>query len=195
MSRLDKILDQIRDSEAFQQVKGKYDELDSQAKLYVNLGAFAAMVFLIFLTLVISMARLSHLKSDLTEREELIGYLQTSSDQIKQLKAQQASSRGLDTSTPLPSFISTVATNNRIDPSKVEVGSERPGAADKDAVETLLDVKLSQVNLRQISQFLFALTDQGSARGLNIKDLNIDTKGDASGWMDASITVASYKAK
>jgi hypothetical protein len=47
----------------------------------------------------------------------------------------------------------------------------------------------------QIQQFLFALTDQGAARGLNIKDLDIDTKGDPSGWMDAAVTLSSYKAK
>jgi len=51
------------------------------------------------------------------------------------------------------------------------------------------------VNLIQIQQFLFALTDQGAARGLNVKDLAIETKGDPSGWMDATATLSSYKAK
>lgn len=196
MSKLDKVVEKIRDSEAYQQIRGKYDELDSQTKLYVNLGAVAGTVLFVFLTLVVSMAKLNGLKNDINEREELIGYLQRSSDQIKQLKAQQASTRGLDTSSPLSQFVSNVATSNRIDPSKVEVSSERPGVApDKDTLETLLDIKLNQVNLRQITQFLFALTDQGSARGLNIKDLTVDTKGDPSGWMDANLTVAAYKAK
>lgn len=195
MEKLNKLLETIRDSEAFQQIKGKYDELDSEAKLYVNLGAVALVVFLVFMTLLLSMAKLNRMKSEINDREELIGYLQRSSDQIRQLKAQQTSSRAADVTSPLPTLIGNVVSNVRIDEAKVEVGTERTGTQDKESMEQLVDVKMTQVNLRQINQFLFSLTEQGAARGLNIKDLIIDTKGDPSGWMDASMTVASFKAK
>lgn len=195
MSKLEKLLETIKDSEAYQQLRAKYDELDSQAKLYVNLGALGGVVVVVFLTMVVSMAHLNSLKSEINEREELIGYLQRSSDQIRQLKAQTNSTHNVDTTSPLSEFVSAVATNNRIDQTKVEVGSEHPGTPDKNSVESLVDVKLSQVNLRQITQFLFALSDQGGPRGLNIRDLSIDTKSDPSGWMDATLTVATYKAK
>lgn len=195
MSKLAEALDAIRDSEAFQQVKGRYDELDSQAKLYVNLGAVALVVFFVFFTILLGMAKLSRMKSDINEREELIGYLQRSSDQIRQLKAQQSASRGVDTTSPLPEFVGNVLMAAKIAEDKAEIGQERTGAQDKETVEALLDVKLSQVNLRQITQFLFTLTEQGSARSLNIKDLTIDTKSDPSGWMDAAVTISSYRAK
>lgn len=198
MGKLDKAIETIRDSEAYQQIKAKYDELDSQTKLYVNLGAVAGVVFVIFLSMVIGMAKLRGMKSDLDDREELIGYLQRSADQIKTLRAAQNSSHGSDLSSPLGQFVTNVLVSmatTRIDPTKVDVGSEKPGEQDKDSVETTLDVKMTQVNIRQITNFLFELTQQGSARGLNVKNLSIDTKGDPSGWMNATMTLATYKAK
>jgi len=196
MSKLAKLWDEARDSEAFQQVRAKYDELDNQTKLYVNLGALASVVLLVFLTILISMARLSSLKSEIEDKEELIGYLQGSSDTIRQLKAQQSSSRGMgDASSPLPQFVDTVLMTSGVDRGKVDVGTEKPGTDDKEVHETLLEVKMNQVNLRQIVRLMFNLTEQGKTRALNIKDLVIDTKSDPSGYMDASFTIAGYKAK
>ncbi|MBI3541792.1 MAG: hypothetical protein HY075_00755 [Deltaproteobacteria bacterium] len=196
MSKLDNLWEKLRESEAYQQVRVKYDELDSQAKLYVNLGAVAAVVLAVFLSLVIAMARLNGLKSEINDREETIGYLQRSADTIKQLKAKQnSSSARADVSSPLATFVGNVLSGTRLDPSKAEIGAEHQGTQDKESVEVLVDVKLTQVNLRQIQQFLFSLVDQGSARNLNIKELNIDTKGDPSGWMDATLVVSNFKAK
>lgn len=196
MSKLDKAFEAIRDSEAFQQLKAKYDELDNQAKLYVNLGAVGAGVLLILVTVFVGIAKVNGLKSEINQREELIGYLQTSADTIKQLRNQQQSSRGgADINAPLPTFVDVVLNSAGLDHGKVEVGSERPGTEDKETRETLLEVKLTQINLRQLQRFLFVVTDMGSVRGLNIKDLIVDTKGDPSGYIDASVTLASYKAK
>lgn len=194
MSRLDRFFETVRESEAFQQIKGKYDELDSQAKVYVNLGALAAVILLIVLSVLIGMAKVNGLKSEIEEREELIGYLQRSADTIKQLRAQQSASNA-DTSSPLPTFVENVLSRAGLDRGKAEIGAEHPGAEEKDSVEMLLDVKLNQVNLRQLSQFLFQVTEQGAARGLNVKDLVVDTKGDPSGWLDASVTIATHRAK
>ncbi|MBI3558617.1 MAG: hypothetical protein HY074_20300 [Deltaproteobacteria bacterium] len=196
MSKLDTLLEQIRDSETYQQIKLKYDELDSRTKLYVNLGAVAGVVFVVFLSLVISMAKLNGLKSEINDREDLIGYLQRSGDQIKQLQAAQRNSHSQsDTSSPFGSLVNNALQTLGIDPSKVDVGSEHPGSQTKTAAETLLDVKLTQVNLRQIQQLLFSLGEQGALRGISFKDLTIDTKGDPSGWMDANFVVSTWKEK
>ncbi len=196
MEKLDKLLEKIRDSEIYQQLKLKYDELDSQSKLYVNLGAVGGVVLAVFLSLVVSMAKLNGLKSEINEREELIGYLQRSSDQIKQLQAAQHNSHNQsDTSSPFGTLVNNSLQTLNIDPAKADVGSEHPGTQTKTATESLLDVKLTQVNLRQIQQLLFSLSEQGALRSISIKDLTVDTKGDPSGWMDASFVVSTWKEK
>lgn len=140
------------------------------------------------------MSKVNGLKAAIEEREDLIGYLQRSADNIKQFKAQQASSN-TDVSSPLPTFVESVISRAGLDRGKTEIGAEHPGTEEKESVEMLLDVKLSQVNLRQLSQFMFQATEMGSGRGLNIKDLIVDTKNDPTGFLDATVTLAAHKAK
>ena len=194
MSKLAKFFDKVRESDVYHQIKSKYDELDSQAKVYVNLGGVAALALVVLLTVFVGLAKVNGLKSRINENEETIGYLQRSADTIRQLKAQQSTTLG-DVSSPLPTLIDMALQRAGLDPAKADIGAEHPGAEEKESVEMLLDVKLEQVNLRQLSQFLFVLTEQGSARKLNIKNLVVDTKNDPSGWLDASVTVAAFKAK
>lgn len=194
MSKLDKFFDKIRESDAYHQIKSKYDELDSQAKVYVNLGAVAIVAFLVLFSVLFCLTKVNGLKSRINENEELIGYLQRSADTIKQLKAQQNATNG-DISSPLPALVDDVLNRTGLDPAKAEVGAEHPGVEEKESVEMLVDVKLTQINLRQLSQFLFAMTQQGAARKLNIKNLVVDTKNDPSGFLDATVTVAAFKAK
>ncbi|MEW6056751.1 MAG: hypothetical protein AB1540_09055 [Bdellovibrionota bacterium] len=194
MSRLDKALDAIRESEAYQQLKQKYDELDSQTKLYVNLGVLGGGLFLVLFTVFFGIAKVNSIKSEINEREELIGYLNSASDNIKQLRAQQAA-KGAENASNLPAFAEMLLGASAIAPAKAEVGSERPGQETKEASEALLDVKLNQINLRQLTQFLFNATVRGTGKGLNIKDLAVDTKGDPTGYIDATVTFSIFRAK
>lgn len=195
-ARMSKAWETIRESEAFQQLKSKYDELDGQTKLYVNLGAAAVVVLFILLTILVSMAKLGGFKSEINEREEMIGYLTHSADLIRQMKTQQQAERGsADVSSPLPQFVETLLPNAGIERGKIELGSERAGWEDKETQEALLDIKLTQVNLRQLTRFMFTLGEQGTARQLVVKELNVDTRGELTGWLDATMTIAGYKAK
>lgn len=195
MSKLTNLIEQIRESEAFQQLKAKYDELDGQTKFYVNIGALAAAVLLVFISVLTGIIKVNGLKSDLNEKEELVGYLQRSADTIRQLRAQQQAAHGSADMSSLPGFITTTMENSGIPADKAEVGKEQAGVEDKETKESFVDVKLSQINLRQLTRFLFNLTHQGGAKSINVKDLAVDTKGDPSGYIDAVVTVASYKAK
>ncbi|MGE4233800.1 MAG: hypothetical protein AB7F43_10760 [Bacteriovoracia bacterium] len=195
--KLDLLLDKIRDSESYQQIKSKYDELDAEQKLYANLVGIAAVLGLIVISVFYGMVKVSSLKAQINEREELIGYLQNAADNIKQMKAQSAGkkSAGVDPGASLENAIETIATNAGINPEKLEIGKESTGDEDKTSKELLVDVKMAQTNLRQVTRFLFALTDQGKQKGIVIKNLGIDTKNDPSGYLDASFTVASYVSK
>ncbi|MBI2606262.1 MAG: hypothetical protein HYW49_09305 [Deltaproteobacteria bacterium] len=193
---LGELLEKIKESEAYHQVKAKYDELDSQTKLYINLGIIAAILLVVVISVIGGVAKVSGLASDINRRDELIGYLQISADHLKQLKEKQEAAQGnADVSSPLPTFIENVSTNTGLNPEKLVLGLEKPGQEMKEAKEALIEVKLTQINLKQLARLLFNLTDQGSARNLNIRDLTIDTKGDPTGYLDAAFMVATYKAK
>lgn len=195
-TRMGETWEKIKDSEAIQQIKARYEELDPQTKLYVNLGGVAGMMLLILITVFSGIAKVNSLKSDMNDREELIGWLQRSGDTLKQLKAQQEAMRGnKDMNSPLNTFVQSVGNGAGVNPDKIEVAAERSGRDTKDAKEFLADVKMNQVNLRQVTRLLFNLTDQGAPRNLVVRDLSIDTKNDPTGWLDVSFTVATWKAK
>ena len=195
-AKLTGLWDQIAESEAAQQLKSKYDELDAQTKLYVNLGGAGVFLLIILITVFSGISKVNTVKRDMDEREALIGYLQRSADNLKQLKAQQEAMRGdKDINSPLNTFIENIGGNSGLNTEKIEIAAERPGKEMKEAKEILADVKMNQVNIRQVTRFLFNLTDQGSPRNLYIRDLTVDTKSDPTGYMDGQFTVATYKAK
>jgi hypothetical protein len=188
--------DTIKESESYQQLKGKYDELDARTQIIIQLSIVGGFAFMILMSVLAGMAKVGGLKGDIDTREKLIGYLQQSSDTIKQYKMQaQAEAASLDSGGPLNQLALGVLGPSNIDGSRVEISNERDGAEDKQSKEVLVDVKLSQVNLRQITKFMFNITEQGRKRNVTIRDLNIDTKDDPSGYMDAAVTIAAYKVK
>lgn len=193
---LQRIWDRIRESDAVTQLKAKYDDLDTDRKLYVNLVAVAAMSLIVVVTTMTAIARINSLKAEANEKEELIGFLQQSADQIRSLKAQQSQlGRGIDINSPISTFIDSIITNLDFDRKKVEVSNERNGQDEKDIREFLVDVKFTQTNLRQLVRFLFQITEQSEVRHLNIKNLDIDTKNDASGYMDATVTLSAFRSR
>ncbi len=188
--------DTIKESEAYLQLRAKYDELDTRTQIIMQLSVVGGVAFMLLMSVLAGMAKVGGLKNDIDSREQLIGYLQQSSDTIKQYKMQaQADATSMDSGGPLNQLAQGVLGPSNIDGSRAEISNERDGVEDKQSKEILVDVKLSQVNLRQITKFLFNVTEQGRKRSVTIKDLSIDTKGDASGFMDAAVTIAAYKVK
>ena len=196
MSRASDLIQKIKDSDAYLELKQRYEDLDAQTKVYIGFGTAGGLLILLICTVVFPISKLNSIKAEINDKEATIAYLQKSSDQIKQLKLQQQQAgQGADLSSPLPLFIQSIVSASGADPEKLDIGGERVGTVDKDSQEVMVDVRMNQTNLRMVNKILFNITDRGSVRGLNIKDLNMDTKGDPNGYMDASFTVASFKAK
>lgn len=203
MSRLDDLkaslkqaVDRVRESDAYTQLRARYDELDVQKKLYIKLGVVAASVLLVIGSVFGGLVRVASLKSNIDEKEALIGYLNQTADTLKQLRQRQASPEGnADLSGPLNVFVESVVEDVGIDEGKRTVSAESVGDQDKTTQEVTVDVKLSDVNLRQVTKALFEVINRGSTRGVTVTSLDIRARDDFSGWMDASFTVSLYKAK
>jgi Na+-transporting methylmalonyl-CoA/oxaloacetate decarboxylase gamma subunit len=177
-------------------LRAKYDELDSNVKIYINIGGVVLILLVILITVLTGMSKVSGLKSEIAARNELINYLLTAEERIKFYKAQKEAFAGnADMSSTLNDFVQKMAQNSGYNSEKLTVTEEKNGQETKETKEVLVDINLTQTNIRTFSQFLFNMTNQGSPRNLTIKDLTIDTKGDPLGYIDATLTVATYKAK
>ncbi len=195
-NKLSQSWDQFKESETYRSIADKYDELDSKTKLAINLGVLGFSILFILTTVITGMSKVSGLSSEINDWEETIGYLQRSSDNIKQLKAQQEANQGnKDTQSELNQFVEEISRNSGFNAEKINVAAERPGKELKEAKEVLVDVKINQINIEQLTKFMFDLTEQGSPRSLSIKELSVDAKPDQSGWLEASMTVVAYKTK
>lgn len=207
MSRLDEIkekmhsafsdtLVRIKDSEAYQQLAARWDELDDQKRFSIQLGAVALFFIGILTSVFGSIASLNNLKRTIEERESLIGYLQTSAEEIKRYKALSLADMNTAAAmNALPVLAEAVIKLANIETSHVQIGSEQDGTEDKKSKEKLLEVKFNQINLRQLVKFMHHFADQGKAKSVYVKSVTIDTKEDPSGYMDAVVTIAGFIPK
>jgi hypothetical protein len=188
------LLERIKDNDFFIQIKSKYDELDSKQKFIVNLsilGSGALLILIFFITLV---SKVSSLKTELHEREELISWLEQEAYQLKILKSQHNNSDDIDNlNTPLHTFIETIATQTGIPSDKITVAKEQEKEKLKNAVVITAPVTMNKTNLRILTRFLFNLTSKGQSRNLTITELTVDTKNDPDGYLDANFVVQTYK--
>ncbi len=195
-SKINDFWDNITESEPYQELEAKWDELDSRVKFNIQLGAMGLVVFGIIFSVFAGMGRVNELKRNIEEKDTLIGYLQNSADEIKRLRTQSASNLSISAaSMNLNEIAESTLPASNIDPSRAEISPERQGNEDKNAKEVLVDVKFTQVNIRQIVKFMYNITQSGKAKSVYIRDLNIDTKEDPTGYMDAALTVAGFVPK
>ncbi len=188
--------ERIEGSEAYQQLRSKYDELDSQKKLILNIAFAVGVVLFILSPLFYGLGSLRGLKNDLETREELIGYLQSSADRIRQYRAQSAAqSEGQKIEGPLNQWAEEVLIAANIDRTRAEISAERTSQDTKEYSEVLLDIKLSQINLRQLTRLLFQFSEKGKPLHLVVRDLTVDTKSELTGFLDTTMTLVAYKAK
>lgn len=193
MSKLAEFWDKIQQSEAVQQLRAKYDELDSQAKIYVNLGVFALIVITIFSSIVLWMMSLNDIKRQLEEKDTLIGYLHDMASQIQALKAKQ-SMESAQSYASLAAWVDRVIQNSGLDSSKFKVSAEKNTPYDKTLTEHFIEIEMTQLNLRQISRILYEFSHGESGLKINIKDLNMNTQADpTTGYIDAKLTLSAFK--
>jgi len=124
---------------------------------------------------------------------------------------------------PWPPYIETTAVTAGIDKTNLNVAPERlasggtadsaskPGSKDtsksKDSKETddaknnapltskesLIDISLHHVNIKQVVRFAFFL--ENGSRAVKVRNMTIDTKSDPTGYMDASLSVSAFSFK
>lgn len=188
--------ERIENSEAYQQLRAKYDDLEPQKKLALNIGFAVGVVLLILSPLFYGLGSLRGLKGDLETREELIGYLQAASDRMRQYRAQSAAqSEGQKIDGPFNQWAEEILISSNIDRTRAEIGAEQVTQDTKEYSEIALDMKISQINLRQLTRLLFQFTEKGKPLHLVVRDLTVDTKNELTGFLDTTLTLVAYKAK
>ncbi|MGK5084640.1 hypothetical protein WDW37_15195 [Bdellovibrionota bacterium FG-1] len=175
----------------FQQLKGKWDELDPPSKSYLKAGGLGALTLSVILLVISSLWSIHSLKSELNEKQDLLSMIQSANEELRRLKETNGN-------VPSPAagggtwqnYFESLAAGVGIDKTSLTVGTEKPGPANEITKETLYDVSLKHVSIKQVVRYAHGL--ENGVRPVKLRNLQIDTKGDAEGYMDATLALSGF---
>lgn len=171
----------------FQQARGKWDELDPRNRLYIQIAIAAAIIGTVITLLFAAYVNVRTLRGEVSDKRELLSVLQSASEELRQLR----DSRGADTASgPWPAYFESIATGAGVDPATMTVAAEKAGTQTDLAKESLVDISLKKVSIRQVVKLAHAL--ESGARPVKVRQLLIDTKADPEGYMDATLSVSAF---
>ena len=131
------------------------------------------------------------LKREVSEKSELLNTIQTANDELRRLK---------ETSPPVQApeagggawaqYFDAVAGGAGVDKAQLNVASEKVGNSTDTLKETLFDVAIKKVSIKQVVRLAFAF--ETGARPVKLRNLTIDTKADPEGYMDATLSISAF---
>lgn len=192
---LSKLLESLEGQEWFQQLKEKWEELDPQSRLYLKFGTGIAALLSILIVLVNFLWGVHKMKVELAEKNNLLHLLQSANQELQQLKEASSGSSlltggGGGVTDPWSNYFTLTAGTSGIAKENLSVSDERTGTATDLARESLIDLTLKHVNIRQLVRYTFAL--ENGTRPIKLRNLQIDTKNDAPGYLDATLSISTF---
>ncbi|MBI2711854.1 MAG: hypothetical protein HYX41_03165 [Bdellovibrio sp.] len=189
---LQKAVDKLNEQSWFQEGKGKWDELDPQSKTYLKFAGVGLSVLFVLGLLINAVWSVHSLKSELLEKRALLTLVQSATDELRHLREtipSAASSSGTETS-GWNAYFETTAGSAGVEKSSLSIQGEKTGSSTEQSKEQLFELGLKHVNLKQIVRYAFML--ESGQRPVKLRNLTIDTKGDHSGYLDASLAVSAF---
>ena len=191
----EKISQSIAEQPWAQEFKGKWDEIDAQSKLYIKVAAGALGVCLLIFATLSSMWNVHKLKQELAEKRNLLTMIRNSTEELRKLQdslpaSAAAKSESKDASGPWTPYFETLASNAGLEKANYSISSEKQGTSSDQSKEALFDIDLTHVNIKQVINLAVAL--ENGQRPSKIRNMNITTKGDPTGYMDATLSVSGF---
>ncbi len=209
--------DKIQDQVWFQQLKVKWDELDSRTRVALKylflIGSSVGIVGFVGMNVL----SVSGKKKDIDDRLALIAKIQGSQEELRRLKDVTSRFNGGDDQ-PWAEFLQSKAQPAGFDPAALAIVSAKvvsaaaaPSPKEKTAAkdpksaatplpagitgpeETVVEATLKHVNVRQLTRFVHEIENGG--RTVKIRRLQVDTAPDDTGFLDATLMVSAFKIR
>ena len=189
---LTSISDWLNEQAWFQELKTKWEELDPQSRVYLKAATAGGTLLLTLIVVISSIWSVHSLKTELNDKQDLLTMIQSANEELRSLREQTANSPAASggPSGTWSNYFETVAANSGVDKSSMAVSDEAAGTTTDMAKETLYDVSLKHVSIKQIVRYAFGL--ESGARPVKLRNLSIDTHADPAGYMDASLSVSAF---
>jgi hypothetical protein len=185
-------LDQLQEQAWYQQIKQQWEELDPQSKLYLKSAAILGVVLGVLMAVFSSIWSVRSLKSELAEKLELNTYIEGETETLRRLR-ESNTSLGTPPGGPWNTYVQQVAQAAGLDPATLTLTPEKPGTSSPLSDEALMDVSLKKVSIRQIVRL--AVQIETGLRPVKVRNVEIDTHADMTGYMDAKISLSLFNVK
>ncbi|MFZ9596515.1 MAG: hypothetical protein ACO3A2_10610 [Bdellovibrionia bacterium] len=177
-----------------QQLQEKWDELDQQSKLYVQLvGAALGVLFGVFLILS-AIWSVHSLKKEYQEKQNLLSSLQSSMEELRRLEDQippTAQSSSKEGSTSWSEYLEALAAGSGMDKTHFTLSPEKLGNSSERSKEFLFDISLKHISIKHLIQYIVSL--ENGAKPVKLRNLSVNTNNDPAGFIDASLAVSAFK--
>lgn len=189
---LSQIGSKITETSLYQQLRAKWDELDPQVRSIVTAASvgLGGLVILLFIGTVAS--DVGTLRQNTYTKMELVTLLRSANVEMSRLKAITGGSAMADAKIDWNGYFTGLAGQNGLDPANLKVGAEKPAKGTATADESLLDLELKHVSIKQLLQFAVAV-DQGHLP-VRLRNLKITTES-PEGYLDSTLSVSGFKPK
>ncbi len=188
------ISDSLNEQQWFQELRGKWDELDPQSKTYLKFAVGVATALALLFMLLSAIWQVHSLRTEYEEKTSLVQLIQNAHDEIRRLR-EAAPSATLPTGKEeaagawLPYFEST-AESAGIDRTNVSLQSEKAGQATEYSKEALIELGVKHVNLKQLVHWVSSL--ESGRRPVKLRNLVVDTQDDPSGYLNATLALSAF---
>jgi type II secretory pathway component PulM len=185
------MLDRMKEQEWYQQLNSAWSQLPPEQQRMARIGGTLSG-FLIAAYLMFSTYDSAHTaKEEYYQKEELARILTQANDEIRRLKGQNS---GIQQGGPQSwaGVFQGLATLQGLPASSVEILKESPGATQGVIQESLLEVKLKGLQVRQLVPFLYQI-EHGNPP-MKLKGLIVEPSSEE-GLLNAKVNVSGYMAK
>jgi len=190
--KLSGLMDRITEQSWFQELKGKWDELDPQSKNILRAGFALGGVSLVILLIFSAIWSVHQTKSELTDKTNLLHLIQSSSDELKQLRV------GISPTIMTPekemgswsSYIENTILPLGVLKENFSIANERPGQTTEHSKETYFEVTIKHINVKQLVKIVQTL-EKGS-RAVRLRNISVEEKLEGSGELDTTLYLSTF---
>ena len=186
------LLDRIAEQTWFQELKGKWDELDPQSKNILRAGLALGAVSLVILLIISAIWSVHQTKSELADKNSLLQLIQNSNDELKQLKA-KIPTTALTPEKELSSwnsYLENILLTLGIPKENFNITDERPGQSTDYSKEMYFEITIKRMNVKQLVKIVQNL-EKGS-RAAKLRNLSVEEKLEGSGELDAVLHLSTF---
>ncbi|MBU6375734.1 MAG: hypothetical protein KGQ59_07050 [Bdellovibrionales bacterium] len=191
---IQRLLEWLQENQTAQLVRSKWDELDEQSRLYLKAAAAMSAALLVAWIFIGSWWQVRSIRAEIAEKDQILKQVQSARIEMQALRSGIPTTRSSQTDEqPWTSYFESIATSLGLDKQSLEVSTESTGQDRTLSKESFFDLTLKKVNVKQLTRF--ASQVENGPRPVKIQKLQVETKTDMSGYLDAKISVAVYFIK